>query len=514
MSNSNSSSPTLNHNQEQWVKDIYAAQESVDTYGHSTLAANQQAIQKGYDAYLLIADSLYNTLSNGIDDFTIYLRSDKLRDVIVTYTPGLSYEACQHTAGNIFLPGFMLAYHPITEVRCSIYYLQNDRTVKYVEGTGWVEREKEMQIIFGSGEDVLKHCTFKHCADENVTIPTPAPGVARIGVPYIGVELECESKEKTRDTTLRSILTDLNGDVTTNKARNFVICKTDGSLNGYRGIEIVTAPATLKFHKQRWKKFFEYKTGACNLVHSFDNTGGRCGMHVHISRDAFTPLSLGIFMKLINDKDNLGFITKVAGRSKSHYTKFIEKKITDGLTKANSGDKYEAVNLRHPKSLEVRIFKGNARKEGFFKNIEFVHAAWQFSGQTGASKYSYNDFLSWIKGHLYEYPYLTAWLIMNSYLEKDILGNNGVHPASYDIMEKTKQYRKRLKSKKAQRADEERMKTKPNNRQKLAAIMQKSEVYKVPAPVAKKTKKTALFAPTAALPSSLASDVIGTFSSW
>lgn len=309
----------------------------------------------------------------------------------------------------------------------------------------------------------MNHLTFKSCKDENVR-----RDITQLGIPYLGVELEVESKDQDRAKVCREILIQCNGKLTGDKVNNFVMLKTDGSLDGRKGIEIVTAPATLKYHKQAWKKFFDKDAGgACDLVHSFDNTNNRCGMHVHISRNAFTALSFGKFLQFINDEANLGFITKIAGRSKSHYTKFIKKKVTDCM-RPLTGDKYEAVNLRHTNTLEVRIFKGNSRKEGFFKNIEFVHAVWNFSNDTSLTQLSYTDFLKWIPGKQYEYPYLTAWLIFNGYLNKDILPTSGVNTAAYAIIEKNIEYRKKVKSKKAALA-----KKKANSKHRIIEIVSK-----------------------------------------
>ena len=58
----------------------------------------------------------------------------------------------------------------------------------------------------------------------------------------------------------------------------FALCKHDGSLEN--GFEIVTAPATLSVHKDRWAKFCE-KNYADSL--SSWNTA-TCGMHVHVGQ--------------------------------------------------------------------------------------------------------------------------------------------------------------------------------------------------------------------------------------
>lgn len=332
----------------------------------------------------------------------------------------------------------------------------------------WRQREPD-RLIYGAGENVLNHCVIQSLPEENTKL-TSMDGLP-VGFPFLGVELEVESQGE-RDPAAKRILKDLNG-AAPNKNTRFAILKTDGSLDGARGIEIVSTPATLSYHKQAWQKFFEKGKGASSILNSFTNTNGRCGMHVHISRNAFSPLTLGKFLQFINDKNNNSFITKIAGRDKSHYTRFLDKKIKDCKTPFQ-GQKYEAVNLCHPHTLEIRIFKGNVSEIGFFKNLEFVHAAYNFCRETGASKLSYTDFTNWLKDNQKEYPYLIAWLIMNGFLDKDILPKSGYHSAAYDIMKRRREERRRVNAKRKKRGSKSKV-VKLNKNQKIAQAVKKMQ---------------------------------------
>lgn len=235
-------------------------------------------------------------------------------------------------------------------------------------------------------------------------------GVANV---FLGVELEVERKKDTPKKIEHMVVADLGMD--------YVILKSDGSLQD--GFEIVTAPATLGFHLQAWDKFF-----ANSAKHLVSWTSGRCGMHVHIARNALTPMHLGKLIAFINNNENREFVTSIAGRS-SQYSKFIEdrafhvktklisyieqlykqiketkskddiitieKKISDARSKLAStkgsslmnlvqdiehgGERHSAINLTKQGTIEIRLFRGNVVKVGMLKNLEFVHAAVTFT---------------------------------------------------------------------------------------------------------------------------------------
>lgn len=239
----------------------------------------------------------------------------------------------------------------------------------------------------------------------------------------LGIELEVERKKEINHKVERRVAEDL--------GMEYMIIKADASVPN--GFEIVTCPATLKYHLKAWDKFWLNSAKDLQSYHA-----NRCGMHVHISRKCFTPMHLGKMIAFYNNHENRSFITTIAGRSESIYSKFdesghftlksryvsditklmielrkaktkaqitsIESKIADirskmsacttisgsalGLTNNivngyRTGDAHEdrraAVNVLKEDTIEVRIFKGNVSKIGMLKNLEFVHAVVEFS---------------------------------------------------------------------------------------------------------------------------------------
>lgn len=266
---------------------------------------------------------------------------------------------------------------------------------------------------------------------------------------YMGVELEVGRKKTSPLEIAKTTLSDLNPDFFKDENRGrhnytFGMIKKDGSIPNH-GFEIVSAPATLKYHHIAWDKFF---TNSAKHLRSF--TLASCGMHIHVSRQAFkdngTTLKdssghLGRFNTFYNMPENGQFITNIAGRSTNSFTQYHPKKVTAIFTNQNVGDRYQAVNLTNKHTVEVRIFKGNCKREGFLKNIDFVHASYEFTRNAGygitrvndmnnqafnCKNLSYVNFILWVQQpeNIATYPYLTRWLQARKLIDTKLIKLN------------------------------------------------------------------------------------------
>lgn len=244
---------------------------------------------------------------------------------------------------------------------------------------------------------------------------------------YMGVELEVGRKSNTPKGITKVVMKDLNPEWEFNERSpqasagvSFAILKHDGSLNQYaQGFEIVSAPATLKHHRTAWDTFF---SNSARFLRSYTISG--CGMHVHVSKAGFkNEIHQGKFISFYNLTGNREFIETIAGRKANEYCRFRnDKKVSSVVKKEiDGGDRRVAVNMQNTHTLEVRIFKGNVKKEGFFKNLEFVHATIEFTKQSSISMggLSHTAFLEWLKQPTVaaEYPYLVRWLIARERVE-------------------------------------------------------------------------------------------------
>ena len=223
---------------------------------------------------------------------------------------------------------------------------------------------------------------------------------------YYGVELEVEKRTNCPH--------DLPYYITDNVLSGFAQCKSDGSLD--RGFEITTAPATFEYHKKHWERFFNDDKCMTNLKGWNTDTAG---LHIHISRKALRPTDIGKILVFVNDDTNTPFIKQIAGRTSDQWAKRSKKKIQDCT---RTSEKYEAVNMSHPHTIELRIFKSNISKHGFYRVLEFTDALVQFSknytGLLGLSLH-YKTFLRFMDNEIIksQYPNLTAWLIRKGYLK-------------------------------------------------------------------------------------------------
>ncbi len=220
---------------------------------------------------------------------------------------------------------------------------------------------------------------------------------------YYGIELEVEKRNNATSDTAYKIHRSFTYD-----DMQFALLKSDGSLT--HGFEIVTAPGTLNAHKKYWDKFF--KSDGIKEVKSWNTD--TTGMHIHISRTALTQLQIGKILVFINDNKNEEFVNHIAGRNSDQWAKKSPKKIADCVT---SSAKYEAVNTSHRHTIELRIFKGNLARHGFFRVLEFVDALVHFAKLTSLTKLQYTDFLTYMERPSIrsQYPNFYGWLTRKSY---------------------------------------------------------------------------------------------------
>jgi hypothetical protein len=235
---------------------------------------------------------------------------------------------------------------------------------------------------------------------------------------YMGVELEVEATHGEINRVVAERLIALMGD--------FAVIKHDGSL--VNGFEIVSAPATFEEHYRGWAKVFRPDDGKGRLNLASWNSP-RCGMHVHMSREAIPPLHLARMMSFVYSSSTRRLIEVVAGRNLhsgwgERYTEInSRRKITDVVgtqtnnvivdrgtkyVRVESGfmelqtaidrgqyvpgphkivkkyydgadNRYTALNDTNTATVELRIFRGTLYEPSFYKNIEFCHAMWSFT---------------------------------------------------------------------------------------------------------------------------------------
>lgn len=222
------------------------------------------------------------------------------------------------------------------------------------------------------------------------SLPYTISGEREPSAPLYGVELEANGEYTVTD-LIRA------------QKYMFFICKADSSIYGAyaNNYELVTVPASLKAHKRLWAEFFEKVDYA-----KFDTskeTGN--GMHVHISRDAFSKEHLNRLTWFITDPANFDFILAVSERpSAKNLQEWARTPVYSSPSRCYASrnathtnrDLRGAIHYKGSATVEIRIFKGIVSYATIVKNLEFVDSAYEFTRVTGLSQVSVHNYLSWL----------------------------------------------------------------------------------------------------------------------
>jgi len=219
---------------------------------------------------------------------------------------------------------------------------------------------------------------------------------------YFGIELEIESEGNSIYDAVQSL-------------PDFVYAKADSSMDD--GLEVVSHPTSwqwLQENKEQWdevlslrnKGFLSYKTDTC-------------GMHVHLSKKAFSTLHLYKFLKMFFE--NQEFITIISRRRSNSLDQWASLQSDESIVyKArtkNNTQRYTAVNLQNDESVEVRIFRGTLSPVGFWRNVEFCKAVYEFTKIASIRDVSKDKFCNYVVEHKKEYPNLEQFLLDKGLIE-------------------------------------------------------------------------------------------------
>ena len=281
------------------------------------------------------------------------------------------------------------------------------------------EDEDEDESAGGYVKNYTYNVTYDYGPDTKIK-PTP------YGEFLMGIELEVMPRSGERREAARHTHESL--------CEGYAVLKNDGSLGSRRewadGFEIVTAPRGLAEHIRRFKAWEPH-----DELSSWDT--GKCGMHVHISSQAFTAVTLGKFIEFINARDNSSMIKRIAGRvpeSDNNASEYCEREghVHKGNPKATldgkSLSRYYMVNTgnlsieentrlqlhednaqKGINTIELRIFKGTLSKPRLLAQIEFAHAAVMFCRWTSMRELDEAHFLTWLRKSAGSYPNLSKW---------------------------------------------------------------------------------------------------------
>lgn len=223
---------------------------------------------------------------------------------------------------------------------------------------------------------------------------------------YYGIELETG--------TLEHI--DFEGEIIDNLPTKYFNRHEDCSIfdgDAVQGIEIVGHPMTYKWMKANpsvWNNVLKLRRKGLRSYNA-----KTCGIHIHLTKDAFTEKHLYKFMKMIYGFQ--GFTILISQRRNRQLERWANIKGDGKDLKQKAKDKYSpkrytAVNLSNSRgTVEVRIFRGTLNEMAFWKNIEYIQALIEFTKQTKVKELSLKNFISYICTKKTEFCNLHAWLV-------------------------------------------------------------------------------------------------------
>lgn len=228
-----------------------------------------------------------------------------------------------------------------------------------------------------------------------------------------GVELEMEGKRSHSANDIVAILGGARG-----TRRDCAILKSDGSLADGRGVELVTLPYPLAYHQSAgfWQDLLDSRLQAAAMSGAGTTN---CGIHVHISRAALSPLTIGKMVVFLNNPDNSAFVTTIAQRRSGGYCQRDEKKkVTSAMPGREAyNSRYDIINVTGGATVEIRMFRGNLRPERVLKNVEFCHALVRWCESSGITESQrWGAFCHWVGKQRKTYPNLVAFLTEQTYL--------------------------------------------------------------------------------------------------
>lgn len=212
---------------------------------------------------------------------------------------------------------------------------------------------------------------------------------------FLGIELEVENTSngqyENNDTALAL------------KEMAPIVCKQDGSINN--GFEIVFHPQTYAYTVDEGREGIETCLQTLRQRRFSGHNYG--GMHVHVSLCAFSRLHLYKFHQLFRNARTLfAAISQRKPEKLEQWAGFAHFPPAP----LNNIDRYCALNYtRH--TVEVRIFNSTLRTDRFYKNLETIKAAIDYSKQCSLRELDTHNFLAFVMRNRGRYRNLATFLV-------------------------------------------------------------------------------------------------------
>ena len=258
------------------------------------------------------------------------------------------------------------------------YYIYSDDAVRVYEDDMrnyfWVHCDDLEDYYFWESDDEY------HTSEEEENELIKRYGKTRLskldsdGKPYfIGVELEMELEGECQVEIENRLISTMDELHDINYYDNLLEYKEDGSLED--GVEMVTAPTSLK----------QFKKDIVPLIQGLQKEGftsergGRCGNHIHISRNAFSEEAQArlvliyarfeSIIKILSRRgDNVGYCKDVLDTVTAVSIDNAEEVVKNQKAKQKS----TAINFNNSETIEFRVFRGTMNTNVLIANIQLI----------------------------------------------------------------------------------------------------------------------------------------------
>lgn len=281
----------------------------------------------------------------------------------------------------------------------------NSNWVSCPSCTRIVERGQGTRFCDPCLEDDMRSIVLPHNANVLDYVMFGGDGVDKL---YYGIEIELElnnSKKVNRSVMKEAVKT----------ARLAIgkdgIVKWDGSLS--LGIEIVSRPMTLDIQRKT-----DWQAKLAVIGENF-HAAETCGLHIHVSRSSITDSALNRILTFVYATENSEFIRAIAGRGENRYTSFDSSGI--------GRNRYQAVNILNPATIEFRMFAGTSDFTRLFASLEFVDALVKFASARSRRLADMNvtGFVAWLSQAPQKQSYGILWNLLEGFQTPfpEIIGN-------------------------------------------------------------------------------------------
>lgn len=199
-------------------------------------------------------------------------------------------------------------------------------------------------------------------------------------------------------------------------ASKYLYLKSDCSITP-KGFEVVSHPFTFDYLRENIETLINPISVLSERgFKSYNSTC--CGMHIHVSKNSIGSLQLYKMLRLIYDypmftlaisrRKSMNNLEEWAGARDCGTRKGKVKKATDKY----QGERYNAINLQNPETVEFRIFRGTLKDTSIIMNLEIVKSLLDFTepGITSKSMLNPTAWREFVNDNKTEYPNIIGTL--------------------------------------------------------------------------------------------------------